>query len=74
MNSFNDVDLWKNTLQKMGSKFSVLSNFPEDPSYNQFLMRKISLLLLFIGLAFFINAQEVDYVIDNPGKKEIKKL
>ncbi|PCJ00133.1 MAG: hypothetical protein COB15_03085 [Flavobacteriales bacterium] len=34
MNSFNDVDLWKNTLQKMGSKFSVLSNFPEDPSHN----------------------------------------
>ena len=34
INSFNDVDLWKNTLQKMGSKFSVLSNFPEDPSHN----------------------------------------
>jgi putative transcriptional regulator len=32
--SFNNVDLWKNTLKKMGSKFSILSNFPEDPSYN----------------------------------------
>jgi putative transcriptional regulator len=30
----NDIDLWKNTLQKMGSKFSLLSNFPEDPSLN----------------------------------------
>jgi putative transcriptional regulator len=27
-------DLWKSTLQKMGSKFSTLSNFPEDPSLN----------------------------------------
>jgi putative transcriptional regulator len=30
----NNTDLWKNTLQKMGSKFSLLSNFPEDPSLN----------------------------------------
>ena len=30
----NDVNLWKNTLHKMGNKFSVLSNFPEDPSLN----------------------------------------
>jgi putative transcriptional regulator len=34
INNLNDVDLWKNTLQKMGSKFSLLSNFPEDPSLN----------------------------------------
>jgi len=30
----NDEDMWKNTLQKMGSKFSLLSNFPENPSLN----------------------------------------
>ncbi|PJA06963.1 MAG: hypothetical protein COX70_08460 [Flavobacteriales bacterium CG_4_10_14_0_2_um_filter_32_8] len=30
----NDVNLWKNTLQKMGAKFSLLSNFPENPSLN----------------------------------------
>ena len=34
INDLNDVDLWKNTLQRMGSKFSLLSNFPEDPSLN----------------------------------------
>ncbi len=34
ISKLNDVDLWKNTLQKMGSKFSLLSNFPEDPSLN----------------------------------------
>ncbi|PCJ27401.1 MAG: hypothetical protein COA97_03790 [Flavobacteriales bacterium] len=34
INELNNVDLWKNTLQKMGSKFSLLSNFPEDPSLN----------------------------------------
>ncbi len=34
INQLNDVNLWKNTLKEMGSKFSVLSNFPEDPSYN----------------------------------------
>ena len=34
INDLNDFDLWKNTLQKMGSKFSLLSNFPEDPSLN----------------------------------------
>lgn len=34
LNDLNDVDLWKNTLQGMGSKFSLLSNFPEDPSLN----------------------------------------
>ncbi|PCJ00134.1 MAG: hypothetical protein COB15_03090 [Flavobacteriales bacterium] len=33
-------------------------------------MRKLSLLLLFIGLAFFINAQEVDYVIKDPEKNK----
>ena len=30
----NDTNLWHNTLQKMGSKFSLLSNFPENPSLN----------------------------------------
>lgn len=30
----NDADLWQNTLQKMGKKQSLLSNFPEDPSLN----------------------------------------
>lgn len=34
INELNDVDLWKKTLQKMGSKISLLSNFPEDPSLN----------------------------------------
>jgi len=34
INDLNDFDLWKNTLKKMGSKFSLLSNFPEDPSLN----------------------------------------
>jgi putative transcriptional regulator len=34
INNLNDVDLWKTTLQKMGSKFSLISNFPEDPSLN----------------------------------------
>ena len=27
-------DLWRNCLQDMGPKYSVLSNFPEDPSLN----------------------------------------
>jgi len=26
--------LWNNTLEKMGGKFKILSNFPEDPSLN----------------------------------------
>lgn len=30
----NDPELWKKTLQKMGEKHSLLSNFPEDPSLN----------------------------------------
>jgi len=30
----NENELWKNTLQKMGPKFSILSNFPEDPKLN----------------------------------------
>ncbi|MGB0882917.1 MAG: YqgE/AlgH family protein [Vicingaceae bacterium] len=30
----NDHNLWKNTLQKMGKKHSLLANFPEDPSLN----------------------------------------
>ncbi len=30
----NESDLWKKTLQQMGSKFSTLANFPEDPSFN----------------------------------------
>ena len=30
----NDSELWQNTLQKMGKKQSLLSNFPEDPSLN----------------------------------------
>lgn len=34
ISKFSDDNLWKNTLQKMGSKFSLLSNFPEDPSLN----------------------------------------
>ena len=34
INQLNDEDLWSNTLQKMGSKYSLLSNFPEDPSLN----------------------------------------
>jgi putative transcriptional regulator len=36
-NSLNDLiqdDLWRSTLQKMGSKHAVLSNFPEDPALN----------------------------------------
>ena len=32
--ALNDVNLWHNTLKKMGDKFSLLSNFPEDPSLN----------------------------------------
>ena len=35
-------------------------------------MKKTTLFLFFIGLIFFTQAQEVDYVIDNPGKKEIQ--
>lgn len=31
---FQQQDFWRTTLQKMGSKFSMLSNFPEDPSLN----------------------------------------
>jgi putative transcriptional regulator len=34
VNDLNDVELWQNTLQKMGKKHSRLSNFPEDPSLN----------------------------------------
>jgi len=34
IDELNDSNLWKNTLQKMGNKFSLLSNFPEDPSLN----------------------------------------
>ncbi|MBI2281616.1 MAG: YqgE/AlgH family protein [Bacteroidetes bacterium] len=39
LNNFSVADfqqqyLWKAALQKMGSKFSMLSNFPEDPSLN----------------------------------------
>ena len=34
INELNDANLWKSTLQKMGSKYSLLSNFPEDPSLN----------------------------------------
>jgi len=30
----NDEDLWQSTLQRMGAEFSLLSNFPEDPSLN----------------------------------------
>jgi putative transcriptional regulator len=31
---FQQQDFWRTALQKMGSKFSMLSNFPEDPSLN----------------------------------------
>jgi len=34
VNELNDVGLWQNTLQKMGKKHSLLSNFPEDPNLN----------------------------------------
>jgi len=34
ISELNEEDLWRNTLQKMGAKFSLLSNFPEDPSLN----------------------------------------
>jgi len=34
VNDLNDVELWQKTLQKMGKKQSLLSNFPEDPSLN----------------------------------------
>ncbi len=34
VNDLNDADLWQNTLQKMGKKHSLLSNFPKDPSLN----------------------------------------
>jgi len=34
ISDLNDVGLWKNTLQKMGKKHTILSNFPEDPSSN----------------------------------------
>ena len=34
ISELDEVDLWRNTLQKMGSKFSLLSNFPEDPILN----------------------------------------
>jgi putative transcriptional regulator len=30
----NSTDLWRKSLQKMGSKHSLLANFPEDPSLN----------------------------------------
>ncbi len=30
----NNSDLWRKSLQKMGSKHSLLANFPEDPSLN----------------------------------------
>ena len=29
-----DKDLWKNTLNKMGKQYEVVSNFPSDPSHN----------------------------------------
>lgn len=31
---FQQQDFWRTALQKMGSQFSMLSNFPEDPSLN----------------------------------------
>lgn len=34
MEDINHPDLWRNTLQKMGSKYALLSNFPEDPNLN----------------------------------------
>jgi len=34
ISDLNSLDLWQNTLQKMGEKFSLLSNFPEDPNLN----------------------------------------
>jgi len=34
MDDINNPDLWRNTLQKMGSKYALLSNFPEDPNLN----------------------------------------
>lgn len=34
VNDLNDSKMWKNTLQKMGKKHALLSNFPEDPSLN----------------------------------------
>ncbi len=30
----NNEHLWQSTLKKMGNKFALLSNFPEDPSLN----------------------------------------
>ena len=34
INQLNEVDLWHSSLQKMGGKHAVLSNFPENPSLN----------------------------------------
>lgn len=34
INPLNDKNLWKKTLKSMGHKFSILANFPEDPSHN----------------------------------------
>ena len=34
LSELGDADLWRKTLQKMGSKFSILSNFPVDPNLN----------------------------------------
>jgi putative transcriptional regulator len=34
INELNNSELWRESLQKMGSKYSLLSNFPEDPSLN----------------------------------------
>lgn len=32
--NIKDKNLWKKTLESMGGKFKMLSNFPEDPSLN----------------------------------------
>jgi len=32
--NINENDLWQKSLQKMGPKYAILSNFPEDPALN----------------------------------------
>ncbi len=34
IDQLNNVNLWSTILQQMGSKYSLLSNFPEDPNLN----------------------------------------
>lgn len=34
ISDFKQADFWKKSLQKMGPKHALLSNFPEDPTFN----------------------------------------